>query len=58
MYNTNMKLPKDFNVPNNIKSEDFLFRKLTTREVYLDYLAVMSSIDTIRKEGVLGLPKS
>ncbi len=44
-----MKLPKDFNVPNNIETKDFLFRKLTTRDVYLDYLAVMSSIDTIRK---------
>lgn len=44
-----MKLSKDFRVPDNIKTENFLFRKLTTRDVYLDYLAVMTSIDVIRK---------
>ena len=44
-----MKLSENFNVPNNIKTESFLFRKLTTRDVYLDFLAVMSSIDVIKK---------
>lgn len=44
-----MNLPKEFKVPDNVKTEDFLFRKLTTRDVYLDYIAVMSSIDVIRR---------
>lgn len=44
-----MKLPENFKVPNNRKTEDFLFRKLTTRDVYLDYLAVISSIDITQK---------
>ncbi len=44
-----MNLPPTFQIPDNIKTSDFLFRKLTARDVYLDYIAVMSSIDIINK---------
>src|SRR3990167_11564600 len=42
-------VPKDFKVPEKLKQTDFLIRKLCARDVYVDYLAVMSSIDVIQK---------
>lgn len=45
-----MKLvPKDFKVPEKLEHPKFLIRKLCARDVYLDYIAVMSSIDIIKK---------
>lgn len=44
-----LELPKEFIIPQEHKTSNFLFRKLTVRDVYEDYLAVMSSIDTIRE---------
>jgi len=40
---------KHFIVPEKIANTKFIARKLCASDVYLDYLAVMSSIDTIRK---------
>src|SRR3989304_7408461 len=42
-------VPKDLKVTEKLKQTDFLIRKLCARDVYLDYLAVMSSIDVIQK---------
>jgi len=39
-----MFVPNDFKVP-ELKTEKYLARKLCARDVYLDYFAVMSSID-------------
>ena len=44
-----MLVPKDFKPPEKLDCGDFIVRKLTARDVYLDYLAVMSSIDIIKK---------
>ena len=44
-----MKLvPDNLEVPEKLEHTKFLARKLTARDVYLDYFAVMSSIDIIR----------
>lgn len=43
-----MFVPKDFE-PKDLIKEDYIARKLTTRDVYLDYIAVMSSIDIIHE---------
>lgn len=45
-----MQLSKDFKVPLRLETPDFIIRKLTARDVYLDYLAVMSSIAAIKKQ--------
>jgi len=42
-------LPEDFYPPAKLGHTKFVARKLKARDVYLDYLAVMSSIDIIRK---------
>ena len=45
-----MKLASDtFKVPEKIEFEKFIVRKLCASDVYLDYMAVMSSIDIIQK---------
>lgn len=44
-----MLVPKDFHPPEKLDCGDFIIRKLTTRDVYLDYIAVISSIDIIKK---------
>ena len=44
-----MFVPDNFQVPKQINHPRFIARKLTIRDVYLDYLAVMSSVDTIQK---------
>lgn len=41
--------PEDFPPPELLKTEDFTIRKLLAKDVYLDYMAVMSSIDIIHK---------
>lgn len=45
---TQQLIPDSFLVPEEYKTDDFFIRKLTTRDVYLDYVAVMSSIDNIK----------
>jgi hypothetical protein len=42
-------IPDDFQVPTQLKTSDFLIRKLCYSDAKLDYAAVMSSIDIIRK---------
>lgn len=44
-----LSLSKDFKVPEKIEHPKFVCRKLCARDVYLDYIAVMSSIDIIKK---------
>jgi hypothetical protein len=45
-----MKLvPDTFEVPEKLEHPKFLIRKLCARDVYLDYMAVMSSIEVIKK---------
>ena len=44
-----MLVPNTFDVPERLEHTHFLIRKLSARDVYLDYLAVMSSIDIILK---------
>lgn len=39
----------DFGIPESLKTEHFLIRKLTFGDVKLDYEAVMSSIDIIKR---------
>lgn len=39
----------DFKVPEKLEHPKFLCRKLAAKDVYLDYLAVMSSIDIIKQ---------
>ncbi len=41
-----MFVPKDFN-PKNLEKEKYTARKLTARDVYPDFIAVMSSMDII-----------
>lgn len=41
-----MQLPKNFQPP-SLKKETYIARKLAARDVYLDYIAVMSSMDII-----------
>ncbi len=40
---------KQFQIPDNIKTDRFIFRKLCFLDAALDYDAVMSSIDLIRQ---------
>jgi len=42
-------VPENFNVPEKLETEHFLIRKLCANDVYLDYMAVMSSIDIIKQ---------
>lgn len=42
-------VPDSFRVPEKLITDKFAVRKLCASDVYLDYIAVMSSIDTIRK---------
>lgn len=42
-------VPEDFKVPEKVTKEDFIIRKLCARDSYLDYMAVMSSIEIIKK---------
>jgi hypothetical protein len=42
-------VPKSFVVPENLESQYFRIRKLAFRDAELDYKAVMSSTDIIRK---------
>lgn len=42
-------VPKDFKVNDEVKSTDFVLRKLTVEFLNLDYQAVMSSIDIIKQ---------
>ncbi len=45
-----MKLiPGSFKVPEKLETSKFRIRKLCAKDVYLDYMAVMSSIDIIRQ---------
>jgi hypothetical protein len=39
----------DFHVPEILEAESFRIRKLCAKDVYLDYIAVMSSINIIKK---------
>lgn len=39
----------DFKIPEKLDTPKFRIRKLCAKDVYLDYMAVMSSIDIIRK---------
>lgn len=43
-----MFVPKDFTPP-ELKTDRYIARKLEIRDVYLDYIAVMDSIDIIHK---------
>ncbi len=42
-------VPDAFEVPQTLEHPKFIARKLCARDAYLDYIAVMSSIDIIRK---------
>ncbi len=42
-------VPESFLVPEKLEHPKFVIRKLTARDVYLDYLAVTSSIEVIKK---------
>lgn len=46
---TDNLIPENFNVPEKLETEHFLIRKLCASDVYLDYMAVMSSIDIIKQ---------
>ena len=39
----------DFVAPESLKHSEFSFHKLSAKHVYLDYIAVMSNIELIRK---------
>lgn len=42
-------IPESFQVPQQLTHSKFIARKLCASDTYLDYIAVMSSIDLIRK---------
>ena len=42
-------VPEAFKVPEKLEHPEFVIRKLCASDVYLDYIAVMTSIDIIRK---------
>ena len=42
-------VPEAFKVPEKLEHPEFVIRNLCASDVYLDYIAVMSSIDIIRK---------
>jgi hypothetical protein len=53
MYNITMNnstfIPEEFQIPEKLLKNDFIIRKLVAKDVYLDYIAVMSSINIIKK---------
>ena len=49
-------VPQDFEPPERYEHPDFVMRKLTARDVELDYAAVMSSIDIIHQTRSEGFP--
>ncbi|HJZ04693.1 hypothetical protein A2634_03160 [Candidatus Amesbacteria bacterium RIFCSPHIGHO2_01_FULL_48_32] len=42
-------VPRDFKVPERLDCPRFVIRKLCASDVYLDYMAVMSSVDIIKR---------
>lgn len=42
-------VPESFNIPERLEHLQFIARKLCARDVYLDYIAVMTSIQIIRQ---------
>ena len=42
-------LPENFSAPAELRHQKFIARKLKASDTYLDYMAVMSSIEIIRK---------
>ena len=46
---TQLLIPENFETPELLKQTNFLARKLKASDVYLDYIAVMSSIELIQK---------
>lgn len=42
-------IPKDFKVPERAETDSFIIRKLCAKDAYLDYIAVMSSIEIIKQ---------
>jgi len=49
-------VPSDFKVPEKLETPEFIIRKLCSSDAELDYKAVMSSIDIIKKtRGVIGI---
>lgn len=44
-----MRIPKNFNPPQQLVTSNFFLRKLCAHDVYRDYLAVMANMDIIRK---------
>jgi hypothetical protein len=50
-------VPNNFIVPERLETTEFIIRKLTARDVYLDYIAVVSSIDIITKTRGNGMSK-
>lgn len=42
-------VPKDFQVPEKLETPDFIIRKLCFTDAELDYKAVMSSVDLIKR---------
>jgi hypothetical protein len=42
-------VPEAFKVPEKLEQPEFVIRKLCANDVYLDYTAVMTSIDIIKK---------
>src|SRR5258708_3517939 len=42
-------VPKDFQVPVKLQTQDFIIRKLCFNDAELDYKAVMSSINVIKQ---------
>jgi hypothetical protein len=51
-------VPQNFQIPEKLETSKFIIRKLLARDVYLDYLAVMSSIDIIAKTRGKGMTKN
>ena len=41
-------VPSDFAIPQRLETSDLVIRPLRMRDVYFDYIAVMSSLDVIR----------
>ncbi len=42
-------IPSDFQIPEKLETPDFVIRKLMFSDTELDYEAVMSSVDLIKK---------
>jgi hypothetical protein len=45
----NVLIPADFDVPQRLETPDFVIRPLRMHDVYLDYIAVMTSLDIIKR---------